>query len=156
MVTFSRWWVDLVLFTAFLLLAVLAFALTFSFPRPLLPGYPGSAMFPQLVLGTMGAMALLGIVRTVARRADLSPQIVNVPLFPFALAILSLCVVAALLEVAGMEIAVFMFVAGALWLRTRKIGVPALAGVLSVIVVYALFVQALSVHLPLLFLPRYL
>ena len=55
-----------------------------------------------------------------------------------------------------MEVAVFAFIAGGVYVRSRRVLLAAGAGLVSVVIVYVLFVQALSVHLPLTFLPRYL
>mgnify|MGYP001179523149 FL=1 len=154
MLTLSKRSVDLALFTLFLVLAVGAFLLTFDFPRPLLPGYPGSAMFPRLVLATMGVLAALGLLRClVGGRTDGE---VRLPVRAFGLSLAALLAFAALMAVAGMEIAIFLFVATSLWLRSRRVAVAAAAGVAGVAVAYLLFVQVLSVHLPLVILPRYL
>jgi len=156
-ITLTRRQADLVLFTVFLILALGAYQFTAYFPSPLLPGYPGSAMFPRIVLVTMGVIAIFGIVRGALAGGKRAPRgKVEIMVTPFVAAIAFLCAFAALLTLVGMEVAVFAAIAGALFYRTRSPLLSLGFGLGSVVVVYLLFVQALSVHLPLLFLPRYL
>jgi hypothetical protein len=144
------------LFTMFFALSVAGYAVTFSFPSPFLPGYPGSAMFPRLVLIVMGVLALASLLRAVFTSADSAPQDpVELPLAEFFAIVLSLCTFALLLWLLGTEIAVFVTIAAGIWFRTRRIGLSVCVGLISVAVVYLLFVKVLSVHLPLLILPRY-
>ena len=151
----SRRAADLGLFATFLVIAVLAYLRTATFPSPLLPGYPGSAMFPRLVLATMGVICVFGLLRALLRpSADAAP--VTIEIGPFAAIVAAIAAFGLALTLAGMEVAVFAFIGGALFYRTRKIGLAVGCGLAAVIVTYALFVQALSVHLPLTFLPRYL
>lgn len=156
-VTLSRRWVNLGLFATFFVLAVVAYGWTATFPSPLLPGYPGSAMFPRLVLITMGVISFFGIVRVFITGGGVSGQgSVSIPIVPFLLCVAVLLAFALVLRLAGMEIAVFAMIAGCLWFRTRRILLSVVAGVVSVAVVYLVFVQALSVGMPMLFLPRYM
>lgn len=156
-ITLTRRQADLILFVAFFVFALGAYQVTASFPSPLLPGYPGSAMFPRIVLVTMGVIAIFGILRGVfAVKARTPRGGVEIPVTPFIASIGFLCAFAALLTLFGMEVAVFAAIAGALYYRTRNALFSIGFGLGAVIVVYMLFVQALSVHLPLLFLPRYL
>jgi hypothetical protein len=146
------------LYGLFLAVAVVAFAYTATFPAPLLRGYPGSAMFPRLVLAAMGAICALGIARAALLAlggAAPAGAPIRLPLAPFAAVIAAVAVFVVLLAAAGMEIAVFALIGGGLWFRTRRPVVAAVAGVLAVGVVYLVFAQALSVHLPLTMLPRY-
>lgn len=156
-ITLTRRQADLILFTVFLVFALGAYQFTASFPSPLLPGYPGSAMFPRLVLVTMGVIAAFGVLRGIRASGERAPRgRVTIPVTPIVASIAFLCVFAALLTLLGMEVAVFAAIAGALFYRTRKALFSLSFGLGAVIVVYLLFVQVLSVHLPLLLLPRYL
>ena len=156
-ITLTRRRADLILFTVFLVFAVGAYQVTSTFPSPLLPGYPGSAMFPRIVLVTMGVIAAFGVLRSVLSGAKKAPRgTVSIPVTPFVASIAYLCAFAALLTLLGMEVAVFAAIAGGLYYRTRSLVFSACFGLGAVFVVYLLFVQALSVHLPLLVLPRYL
>lgn len=148
---------DLILFVVFFVFALGAFQVTDSFPSPLLPGYPGSAMFPRIVLVTMAVIAIFGILRGVFTGGARAPRgRIEIPVTPFVASIAFLCAFAALLTLLGMEVAVFAAIFGALYYRTRNLLFSIGFGLGAVVVVYLLFVQALSVHLPLLFLPRYL
>jgi hypothetical protein len=154
-----RRWANLVLFLFFLALSIAAYSITGGFPSPLIPGYPGSAMFPQLILVVMGCICSFGVVRCfVTKQGGVAANeaTVTFPLVPFLLIIGALLGFAGVMLIAGAEMAIFVFIAGAVWLRTRRTLVSVGAGAASVVVVYLLFVQALSVSLPLQFLPRYL
>lgn len=146
-----------ILYAVLLVVAIAAFSVTSTFPSPLLPGYPGSAMFPRLVLIAMGLICLLGLISLFrSRKSGLPDREIGIPVGSFAVIMTAISLFAVLLTVLGMEPAVLAFVGGSIWYRTRSLTISAVSGVGSVIVVYFLFVQALSVHLPLLFLPRYL
>ncbi len=148
---------DLLLYALFLVLSVAAFSVTHTFPSPLLPGYPGSAMFPRLVLIAMGIICAFGLVRVLLQKEkDAHAAPIELPVGSYLAIVACLVAFAAMLGALGMEVAVFVFIAGLLMFRTRKPLLSAGAGLASVIVTYLLFVQALSVHLPLTFLPRYL
>lgn len=158
-VAIPRRWANLVLFLSFLVLAIAAYGCTATFPSPLLPGYPGSAMFPRLILVVMACISTFGAIRCfVSKRGGVSKseRTFEFPMLPILGIVAALLGFALFMRFLGSEAAIFVFIAGALWLRTRRPLVSAAAGALSVVVVYALFVQALSVHLPLQFLPRYL
>lgn len=147
---------DFFLYAIFLALTVAGYSVTGSFPSPLLPGYPGSAMFPRLVLIVMGVICVFGLLRTLLRPAGVAEAPVQLEIGGYLLIVLSLIGFALLLTFVGMEVAVFTFIAGGVFVRTRKPLRSAGAGLAAVAVVYVLFVQALSVHLPLAVLPRYI
>lgn len=147
---------DTFLYTAFLVLALVAYSVTGSFPSPLLAGYPGSAMFPRLVLIAMGVISIFGLLRVLIRPKQVSEKPLQIELGGYLLIVFSLIGFALSLTILGMEVAVFAFIAGCVFLRSRRVLLSAGAGLASVVVVYFLFVQALSVHLPLTVLPRYL
>jgi hypothetical protein len=156
-ITLNRRWVNACIFAFFLVFSGFAYSVTGTFPSPLLPGYPGSAMFPRLVLIVMAVISFFGLVRLLLSHNPSAPkETITLPFFQFLGVVSLLLGFAALLGLFGMEVAVFGLIGGCIWFRTRKILISAGAGVASVLVVYFLFVQALSVHLPLLILPRYL
>ena len=138
----------------FLLFAIAAFRHTDTFPAPLLRGYPGAAMFPRLVLAAMAAFCLLGLARAALQRGPAGAT-VALPLGAFGAALAIVCAFVAALAALGMEVAVFALIAGSMWRRTGRPALSAAIAILSVAIVYLLFVQALSVHLPLTALPRY-
>lgn len=147
---------DIILYTGFLILTLIAYSVTGSFPSPLLAGYPGSAMFPRLVLIVMGIICAFGLARVLLTPARVSAAPLKFEIGGYLLIVASLIGFALLLTFVGMEVAVFVFIAGGIFVRTRRALVSAGAGLAAVAVVYVLFVQALSVHLPLTVLPRYL
>ena len=147
---------DIFLYTIFLLLTLVAYSVTGSFPSPLLAGYPGSAMFPRLVLIAMGIICVFGLARVLMSSARSDDKLFRFEIGTYLLTVASLIGFALLLTYVGMEIAVFVFIAGGVFVRSRRMLLSTGAGLIAVVVVYGLFVQALSVHLPLTFLPRYL
>ena len=147
---------DIYLYSVFLVLTLVAYSVTGSFPSPLLAGYPGSAMFPRLVLIVMGVICAFGLVRVLISPVRTSDKPLRFEFGGYFLIVCSLVVFALLLTYVGMEVAVFVFIAGGVFVRSRRVLPAVFAGLITVVVVYALFVQALSVHLPLTFLPRYL
>lgn len=155
-IEFSRKRADIFLYAFFLLLTLVAYSVTGNFPSPLLAGYPGSAMFPRLVLIVMGIICLFGLIRVLMAPARVADVPLQLEIGGYLLIVASLIGFALALNFIGMEVAVFGFIAGGIFVRTRRAFMSAGAGIASVVLVYALFVQALSVHLPLAILPRYL
>lgn len=155
-IEFPRRRADIFLYSAFLFLTLVGYSVTGSFPSPLLAGYPGSAMFPRLVLIVMGVICLFGLVKTLLTPERAVDEPLQLEIGGYLLIVASLIGFALLLTFVGMEVAVFAFIAGGVFVRTRRALLAAGAGAIAVVVAYILFVQALSVHLPLTFLPRYL
>lgn len=164
---------NLVLYGLFAVFALWVFSLTADFPQPLLPGYPGSAMFPRFAVVLMAALSLIGIVREVVRLVAAHGEAAPAPaavgdapvddeplsdmnLRDVVLSCLALAAFAATLEYLGMEVAVFGFCAGMTYVATRRATVSLVSGAASVAVVYVVFVQGLSVFMPLTFLPRHI
>lgn len=156
---------DRVLFTLLLILAAAAFAWTFTFPPPVMRGYPGAALFPQIILIALALFSLSGLWRNyritharaqgVAAPKEFDGKI-HLRLDALAATVISLAAFVAVLEYAGMEPAVFLYLAGVLHVRTRRPLLALACGFFGAAGVYFLFVQAIDVHLPLMFLPRYL
>ncbi len=141
----------------FLLFSIAAYSVTAGFPSPLIPGYPGSAMFPRLVLITMGVICLWGVATVLLTgRGAIGAKSVEIPIQAFVLIMAMFAAFAVMLNVAGMEVAIFVMIGAAIWIRTRSLLIAGVSGVSAIAVIYIVFVQLLSVPLPLLFLPRYL
>lgn len=141
----------------FLIFSIAAYSVTAGFPSPLIRGYPGSAMFPRIVLVTMGVICLWGLATVLLTgRGAIGAKTVDIPVQAFLLIMGMLGGFAVMLKLAGMEIAVFVMIAATIWIRTRNLIIAGLSGVSAIAVAYIVFVQLLSVPLPLLFLPRYL
>jgi hypothetical protein len=141
----------------FLLFSIAAYSVTAGFPSPLIPGYPGSAMFPRLVLITMGVICLWGIATMLLTgRGATGARSIEIPMQSFLLIMGMLGAFAVMLTLAGMEVAILVMIGVTIWIRTRNLIISAVSGISAIAIVYLVFVQLLSVPLPLLFLPRYL
>lgn len=137
---------------------------TLSFFPSLLPGYPGDAFFPQLVLGFLFICCsafLLGhaLRRLKWRTAATSADTVELPLWRFLSVIAVVCAYVYLLPVAGFELSTFAFVLVTMTTRLRgSAAVQAVKGLalafVTTLLCYAAFVMALNVSLPLKILPR--
>ncbi|MDX6805541.1 tripartite tricarboxylate transporter TctB family protein [Terrihabitans rhizophilus] len=162
--------INIGLYGFFILVAGFGYLQTNGFPQPLLPGYPGSAMFPRLALTLMGVFAAAGIaleLLRLSRSAAAEPQ-APVPLAPdedaeeptsardFLIVLAMLASFVAVMQWVGMEVGVLLFVAAMVYFVTRRALTSILSGVAAVAVVYVIFCQLLSVFMPLTFLPRYL
>jgi hypothetical protein len=164
-ITFRKAKADRALFVLLLVLAALAFAWTFTFPPPMMKGYPGAALFPQLILGALAMFCLSGLwrnFRTSRAIAQGEPAPggfdaeIKLPVSALGLTVITLAAFVAVLQFVGMEPAVFFYLGGMLYLRTRRPLLALLCALFGTIGVYLIFVEALDVHLPLTFLPRYL
>ena len=114
-------------------------------------------MLPRLVLIAMGVISVFGLLRSIlTRRPTNDDARLDIPLMAFAAIVLVLAAFSAVLTLIEMEVAIFLMVAGCLYFRSRSLPTALGNALASIIVVYVIFVQALSVHLPLTFLPRYL
>lgn len=160
-ITLRKTRTDRALFALLLVLAAAAFAWTFTFPPPVMRGYPGAALFPQIILTALALFSLSGLWRNyrIARAQGARTAKdgdIHLRLGALAATVTSLAAFVAVLEYAGMEPAVFLYLAGVLYVRTRRPFLALACGFFGAAGVYLLFVQAIDVHLPLLFLPRYL
>ncbi len=142
---------------------------TFSFSPSMLPGYPGDAFFPRLVLGfTLFSCAVL-LLRTakvmfaknaVVVDAD-KKTTVTIELLSFAFIILLVLAYIFLLPVIGFETCTFLFLFILLitrwfedWkLRIIKVGVLSLG---TALFFYFAFVILLNVSFPVKLLPDYI
>ena len=114
-------------------------------------------MFPRLVLIVIGFISIFGILRAIfAGQSATETGTLVLPLVPFFSIVAVLCIFVILFTTLGSEIAIFSLIGGGVWYRSRRIGLAILIGLVSVFVFYIVFAQALSVRLPLMFLPRYL
>ena len=161
---------NLVLYGAFAAFAAWVYSLTGDFPQPLLPDYPGSAMFPRFAVVLMGLLSVVGIGWEVLRlvrapseggearaaAVDDEEPMTLATLRGVALSALALAAFVVALEYLGMEIAIFAFCGAMTYVATRRPAMALLSGLCSVAAVYIIFVQGLSVFMPLTFLPRHI
>ncbi len=139
---------------ALLLLAGLVFLWieTAKFARPLVKGAPSAAFFPRLVIAflivTVGAL-LVREIRTGAERW------IEFPFLGVLLAVVVSAVYIALVPYLGFEIPTVTFVAGQLMLTYRP-AVSIVAGLVTMLAFWLVFVILLQIDIPLLLLPKYL
>lgn len=138
------------------LLAGLAFLWieTAKFARPLVKGAPSSAFFPRLTIAFLILTVGLLLLREVRSRA-LEGDTVALPVAGLLLALVPSALYALLLPYGGFELLTVAFVAGQLSLNYR-LWVSIAAGIATMLVMWAVFVLALQIDMPLLFLPKYL
>lgn len=155
--TLDRKWAD-VSTAVFLLLAQLyMFWETFSFTASTVRGYPGAAFFPRLVLAltvtlTLLWMAKLLLARRVAPEAA-EPIVFEIPDI-VVVAVAAIFFVLGLRYI-GFELTLTIIAFGLLLPRLGSWWQAALSAVATTAVCYAIFVAALGVSLPMLFLPEY-
>lgn len=146
---------------------VLAFAVvmyvdSLSIPPSRIPGYPGAAFFPRMVLIFIALMSVGLLARQFfSKSADANPAGTEEEITEFELSDLAVTSVVFLayafgLDTIGFEITNTVVLGGIIGVRTGRWLLAAVTGVLSSLVFYVLFVVAMDVDLPLLFLPRYL
>jgi hypothetical protein len=140
---------------------------TFNMMKPILPGYPGDAFFPRLAVGYTlvvgGLIILRGVLlpRFAAAPGEASHVIVNWLEFLSVAALV--LIYAQVLPPVGFEITTLVFMLILLvprfavehGLLQSVIKSVALA-IPTVLVLYGVFALLLGIHLPLLFLPRYI
>ena len=126
-------------------IAIVLFALTFGFekmPEGITRGF-GAEAFPRLVLGTIIVLSvLLFVTSPSAAPLERSPAMVY---YSGA----ALLVFMALVPLAGMLPAMFLFLLGLGWLwGERRAGVLALSAVLLTAAIWAVFVRGFGVQIP--------
>lgn len=135
--------------------AAAAFATTTWLP-PVLPGDPGAAFFPRIALTVMFVFAVIMLTQSFRGGKSASDVTVTIELRSILTTALYTSLLVIGLELASFEIACFTFLAYMLWIRTGRWRWAIVTSLISTISLYALFVLALQVRLPLLFLPDYI
>jgi len=130
---------------AIIAIAAALFAATFGFerlPEGITRGF-GAEAFPRLVLGTI--IALAALLAFTSQRSDPLPRIPGMVWTSGAL----LLVFMALVPLAGMLAAMFLFLLALGWLwRERRRIVLAGSSVLLTLAIWAVFVKGFGVQLP--------
>ena len=139
---------------------------TFNMMKPILPGYPGDAFFPRLVVGYSLVVAALILMRGI-----LIPRLATAPgeashltvhwlefLFVASLVLLY----AQLLPPLGFELTTLGFMLILLVPRfaveygfVQSVTKAVALTIPTILILYGVFALLLGIHLPLLFLPRY-
>jgi putative tricarboxylic transport membrane protein len=153
--------------TSLILLGLVAlFIDTFNMMPSILPGYPGDAFYPRLVLGFSAIFALIILARGIflpqaAAAAGHEASTFDVHWLElvavFALSIIYIAV----LEPIGFEVATTLFMLCLIGPRLlmpplKALVIGSAAGVATMLFLYVCFVPLLKTFLPLKFLPRYL
>ena len=130
-----------------------------TFPPPVLPGDPGAAFFPRLISITALIFCVVLIIQRFWRTStekEQKTEKVHVQFSQFFLIVLFVAGLIIAMHFIGSEIAFFAFLTILLGMRTQRWLWSAITSVVSTVIVYIVFVALLNVHLPVLFLPKYI
>ena len=137
---------------------------TMDFAEPMLPGYPGDAFFPQLIIGFGLIWCAILLYRLMSKRDVLSnddASIVKIPIGNFVLVCLYVVAYVMLLAPLGFEITTVIFMSllfltrfrGELKARLFRIVIVAL---ITTIISWACFAIILNVNFPVKILPDFI
>lgn len=142
----------------FLVLAELyMFWETFSFTASTVRGYPGAAFFPRLVLALALTLTLLWLAKLLlAPPAAKAAEAVVFEIPDIAVVAVAAVVFVFGLRYVGFELTLTAIAFGLLLPRLAAWWQAALAAIATTAVCYIVFVAALGVSLPMLFLPEYI
>ena len=140
---------------------------TFNMMKPILPGYPGDAFFPRLAVGytlIIAALILLrGILLPRFAAAPGESSHVSVHWLEFLSVAALVLVYAELLPPVGFELTTLGFMLILLVPRfavqqglVQSVVKAVALTIPTIIILYGVFALLLGIHLPLLFLPRYI
>lgn len=141
------------------------FYLTEQMAPPLLPGYPGDAFFPQLVLGFSVLFAVIILLMAAFGKKGASlvsaDSVSQIDIFETLYIAVITGAYMLLMEQVGFEImtVIYMFVLlfpRILMPRPKAIVVAAISAVVTTVFIYFAFVIILKVAVPLKFLPAYI
>lgn len=141
--------------------AIAAYATTTWIP-PVMPGDPGAAFFPRIALAVMFVFSAILLLQTLRRPAsdqtkgEQRTKSVSIELSGFIVTLIYSSLLVIGIELASFEISCFAFLAYMLGLRTGRWPWSIVTALISTVCIYLLFVLALQVRLPLLFLPSYI
>jgi hypothetical protein len=162
-------WAVLATVSLVLIALIFLFVETYNMMPPVLPGYPGDAFFPRLVLGYCLVWAVIIVARAVFLRQAAAAARREVPYIElhwleFASVIALVLIYAVLLEPVGFEIttvALMMVLLIPRLLAGRHATLPRAVlqafalSVATMLILYAGLGPALKIGLPLMFLPIY-
>lgn len=140
---------------------------TFNMMKPILPGYPGDAFFPRLAVGytlIIAALILLrGILLPRFAVAPGEPSHVSVHWLEFLSVAVLVLIYAELLPPVGFELTTLGFMLILLVPRfavqyglVQSVVKAVALTIPTILILYGVFALLLGIHLPLLFLPRYI
>ena len=153
---------NLVIAILFLAFTITAVYLTTTWIPPVLPGDPGAAFFPRIALGVMFIFSFLLLLRSLrfskakTDTADKPGKTVTIEIVGFVMTIVYSSLLVIGMAIAAFEISAFAFLAIMLGVRTGRWTWASITALISMLLMYAVFILVLRVRLPLLFLPDYI
>lgn len=151
---------DIVFALIFIVVFAGAFGTALTFPTPVLPGDPGAGFFPKLI----SIASLIFCVLLLTKRflqikkpdQNQQPVLIDAGLGPFFIIAGSVTCLIVGMRYLGSELSFFLFLFVLLGLRTKRWVWSLVISLISTAVIYVVFVALLNVHLPVLFLPKYI
>lgn len=143
----------------FIAAGIVAFVISLDFQPPVLPGDPGAAFFPRLIVSVM---LLFGIILVVQRLRAREPDngdataSVAIDLSSFSVTVASVLGLILVMDYVGFEVAAVAFLFILLGWRTGRWVWALITSVVAMLIMYVTFVALLKVQLPMLFLPKYI
>ncbi|MGI9378248.1 MAG: tripartite tricarboxylate transporter TctB family protein [Methyloligellaceae bacterium] len=139
---------------------------TFNMSPPLLPGYPGDAFYPRLVIGFTAIWCIVILAR--GWRSGSQENVKSTPVSDFSFHVgefiavtIAVLAYAILLKPLGFEISTFLFLFFLLYPRMQKnvtnnLILSTTLSIVTILVLWAVFGFGLKVQLPVKFLPLYI
>lgn len=146
----------------FIGVSVGAYLVSLDFLPPVLPGDPGAAFFPQLIVAVIFLFSLILLIQRLRIRptrdetADSMSFGANIDLSSFGVSVGSVLALIAVMAYVGFEPAALGFLFILLGWRTGRWTWAFITSVIAVTLMYLTFVAFLKVHLPMLILPKYI
>lgn len=143
----------------FIAAGVVAYCVSLDFLPPVLPGDPGAAFFPQLIVGVMLVFSAILVIQRLRRRKqdDIeNSATVGVDVSSFIVTVVSVLGLILVMDYVGFEPAAVGFLFILLGWRTGRWVWALATSVIAMLLMYAIFVALLKVQLPMLFLPKYI
>lgn len=150
---------DIVFTLIFICLFMGAFLVSLKFEPPVLRGDPGAAFFPQMIsIGSLFFCVVLLVQRVLQIKSESDQQANRIVIVfrPFLVTVGFVAGLILAMHYFGSEIAFFVFLLVLLGMRTQRWVWALIVSLISTAIVYIVFVALLNVHLPVLFLPKYI
>ena len=151
---------DIIFALIFIVVFAGAFGTAMTFPTPVLPGDPGAGFFPKLIsIASLIFCFLLLAKRVLQLRSaekDHQPTLIESGFGSFVIITGSVVCLLLGMHYIGSELSFFAFLFILLGMRTKRWVWSFVISVISSAVIYIVFVALLNVHLPVLFLPKYI
>lgn len=149
---------DIVGAAIFIAVAIAAYLISRDFLPPVLPGDPGAAFFPRLIVSVMLLFSIILIVQRVRRRHAETDKasVIGVDVASFSVTVFSVLGLIVVMAYVGFEPAAVGFLFILLGWRTGRWLWALVVSVVAMLLMYLTFVALLKVQLPMLFLPKYI